>query len=40
LLLKRAGEFDDCWDLLWVRKPSWARDHLLESPFTRKHSMC
>jgi hypothetical protein len=35
-LLKRAGEFDERWDLLWARKPSWARDHLLESPFTRE----
>ena len=34
-LLIRAGEFDERWELLWARKPSWARDHLLESPFTR-----
>jgi hypothetical protein len=34
-LLARADEFDDRWELLWKHKPSWARSHLLEPPFTR-----
>jgi hypothetical protein len=35
-LLTRAADFDARWELFWDRKPSWARDHMLESPFTRE----
>jgi hypothetical protein len=34
-LLSRADQLDDRWGMLWNRKPSWARNHLLEPPFTR-----
>jgi hypothetical protein len=35
-LLRTADEFDERWELLWARKPSWVRDYMLESPFTRE----
>lgn len=34
-LLRRADQLDDRWLSLWNRKPSWARNHLFEPPFTR-----
>jgi hypothetical protein len=34
-LLRRADQLDDRWWLLWNHKPSWARTHLFEPPFTR-----
>jgi hypothetical protein len=34
-LLRHADQLDERWGLLWNRKPSWARSHLLEPPFTR-----